>query len=507
VSEDREGDELEAEIARDRREESDRKRRRILFVPPLIALAVAAWALGVSRPRQVLGARVIAGGRPTAAPLHVRVQVVRAIPGIESTETVPGVELRPFANAVVGRAETTDEQGIAEVVIDAPVPPFVKIEAKVGAGYREVGSLALAALKEADPRDGVVEARRTSGSQRGDLRVDVAPELGALAPPLPGAIFVRVRTSGGSPAAGARVSFVADGGLAADPVAVVVDHAGLARVELQTIATPVALTATAEREGKTGVFSGMIGSVLAAPRPRGDGVIAKGSKTIELLSPSSRASAYWDLWQSGVRLGGGRLTFDHGAATLTLPNELSGVIDLETSGSALPPSAADLSHAATWPLVVASDDVDAWGAVKTSPRFLDPLTPGGALADYRPAVAATLAFAPPALPRRSIVTDGLEPELRREVRRGRQVRQFASLAVVGGGFFEVGLMLWLGVFGRGPTVAEAMTATASVSERSEELEDDQASNGSRRWLGVALTGLGIIALMFAALATMAWGLP
>jgi hypothetical protein len=68
-------------------------------------------------------------------------------------------------------------------------------------------------------------------------------------------------------------------------------------------------------------------------------------------------------------------------------------------------------------------------------------------------------------------------------------------------------MMWLGVFGRGPTVAEAMraTATASVSERSDEAhEDDKAS---RKWLAAALTGLGIIALMFAALATMAWGMP
>lgn len=499
-SEDREGDALDEEIARDRREESDRKRRRILFAPPLIALAIAAWALGVSRPREVTAARVIAGGRPSAAPLHVRVQVIRGMPGFESVSPVAGVELRPYASSIVGRAERTDDQGVSEMIIDAPLPPEIAIEANLGGAFRKIGSLSLASLREADPKNGALAVRRTNASQRGELRVDVAPELGALAPPLTSSAWVRVRTSGGLPASGAKVSFTADGGLSADPPPVVVDAAGLARIDLAPIAAPVALTATAEREGKTGVFSGIVASVLAAPRPRSDGIVRSGSKTVELLSPSSRTSAYWDLFQSGVRIGGGRLSFDHGVATIALPNDLTGVVDLETNGSPLPPTADDLAHIATWPLVFAKDDVDAWGAVKTSPRFVDPIEPGGTLEGYGRAVAATLAFSPPALPPRAIVSDSLERELQREVRRGRRVRQFASFAVVGGGFLEVGLMMLLGVFGQGPTVADAMRELGEEAPAPTE-------KPSRRWLSVALTGLGIIALMFAALATMAWGMP
>jgi len=500
VSEDREGDQLDAEIAADRRDVRDRKRRRVLFVPPLIALVIAAWALGVSRPREVIGARVIAGGRPLGAPLHVRVQVVSGMPGFESVSTVRGIELRPVAGAaVVGRAERTDDEGISEMIIDAPLPPAVTIEANVDGGYRAVGVFAPSSLRDPDPRNGALALRRNSGSTRGDLLVEIAPELGALAPPLPGAAWVRVRMSG-LPASGAKVTFVADGGLSSDPSPVVCDQAGLARVELAAIAAPVALTATAERDGKTGVFSGMVAAVLAAPRPHSDGIVPKGSQTIELLSPSSRTTAYWDLWQSGVRIAGGRLAFDHGVATIAVPADLSGVVDLETNGSPLPPSANDLAHVATWPLVFASDDTDAWGAVKTSPRFVDPIAPAGGLADYRRAVVATLALAPPALPPRSVISDGLEPELSHEVRRGLRVRQFAGFAAIGGGFLEVGLMMLLGVFGAGPTVADAMR----------ELGDDTVAapdKPTRRWLSVVLTGLGIIVLMFAALATMALGMP
>ncbi len=500
MSEDREGDALDEEIARDRREASERKRRRVLFAPPLIALGVAAWALSVSRPRDVVAARVIAGGRPAAAELHVRVQVVRGTPGFESVATVSGVELRPWASRVVGRAERTDDQGVSEMIIDAPLPPEIAIEANLDGAFNKVGALSVSKLREPDPKDGVLAVRRTNASQRGELRVDVAPELSVVSPPLTSAAWVRVRTSGGLPASGAKVSFTADGGLSADPPPVVVDAAGLARIDLAPIAAPVALTATAERDGKTGVFSGIIPSVLAAPRPRGDGIVRAGSKTVELLSPSSRTSAYWDLFRAGVRVGGGRLTFEHGVATIALPGDLTGVVDLETNGSPLPPSGDDLSHVATWPLVISTDDVDAWGAIKTSPRFPDPIDPGGTLSDYGRAVAATIAFSPPALPPRAIVSDALDNELRREVRRGRRVRQFASFAVVGGGFLEVGLMLFLGVFGAGPTVAEAMRELGEEAEA-------PAEKPSRKWLGVALTGFGIIALMFAALATMAWGMP
>ena len=43
--EDPEGEALDREIAHDRAEVQLRHRRRVLFVPPLVALLVAAWAL------------------------------------------------------------------------------------------------------------------------------------------------------------------------------------------------------------------------------------------------------------------------------------------------------------------------------------------------------------------------------------------------------------------------------------------------------------------------------
>jgi hypothetical protein len=182
-----------------------------------------------------------------------------------------------------------------------------------------------------------------------------------------------------------------------------------------------------------------------------------------------------------------------------LPDGLSGVVDVEINTGPLPASADDLAHAATWPLVFAKDDVDAWGAVNVSPRFPERLTPAGTLADYGTAVVATIAFAPPSIPPRTIVADGLEPELRREARRGKTVRSAASAAVAGGLLVELGLMLWLGVFGRPPTVTDALR------EMGEDVPAEKPD--PRRWIGGLLTGIGIVALLFAAMAIMAWGMP
>lgn len=499
MSADPEGDALDREIFHDKHDVATRRRRRVLFLPPWIALAVAAWALAVSRPRDVLGARVIAGPKPPkASALHARVQLFRATPGIENASIVSGVELRVVANGVRGRVDTTDDQGVAEVVIDPPLPPSVDIEAKEDDRYRVVGTIAISSLPEPDPRGGILPVRRNGGAITGDLRVDVAPELGALAPPIAGAIWVRVRDKSGLAIARAIVSTQVDGGVSGDVATRATDGGGLARVPLLPIATPVALTVVAESSGKRGAWSGIVGTVQGAPVPRGDGRLRVGAKAIDLVAPSSHGSAYVDLWQAGVRIAGGRIALEGGFGAFPLPPGVSGVIDVETNGGPLPASAEDLAHAATWPLVIAVDDVDAWGAVAASPRFPERLTPAGTLADYGTAVVASIAFAPPAIPPRAIVSDGLEPELRREAKRGRTVRAAASAAVVGGGLVELGLMLWLGVFRSPVTVADAMRELG---------ESVPAEPSSRRWLGLLMAGVGIIALLFAAMATMAWGIP
>lgn len=500
--EDPEGEALEREIAQDRAELRMRRRRRVLFLPPLVALAIAAWALGVSRPREVFGARVYAGGAPPAGqPLRVRVEVVRSVPGVEGAWAATGLTLRPFADGVRGRAEITDDRGISEVVVDAPLPPHVALEAEQPGGrFLPIGSLAIAELRPPDPKDGKLEVRRTGGATTGELKVNVAPELGALAPPVSGAVWIRVRDAKGAPVPGAVLGFQAEGGLAGDPAPAITDAGGLARVPLTPIAAPVVLTAKADKDAKTGSWSGIVGSVLGAPRPVSDGRALLGSKSIDLMASASHGSAYWDLWQGGVRIGGGRLAFAGGRASLPLPDGLSGVVDLETGSGPFPASAEDLGHAATWPLVFAKDDVDAWGTVATSPRFDDRFPSSGTLASYGTAVAATVAFAAPAIPPRVLVEDSLGPTVQREFARCRTVRRAASGAVVGGGLLEIGLMIALGVFGAPPSVADAMH---EMGDAPKPKKDDRRG---RQLVGILLAGVGIIALLFASLATMAWGL-
>lgn len=499
MSEDREGDALDREIAHDKIDAKARARRRVLFIPPLLALGVAAWALAMSRPRDVYGARVIVGPKPLDGPLHARVQLFRATPGYEDASVVTGVEVRVLDNGARGRASSTDDRGVSEVVIDAPLPMTVTLEAKIHDRFQPVGSIPIATLPAPDPRRGILDVRRNGGAVTGDLRIDVASELGALAPPVRGAAWIRVRDKKGLAVPNAIVTVQADGGLSGEIAPTKTDAGGLARIPLIPIATPVALTVTAELADKKGSWSGIVGSVMGAPTPRGDGRLRVGQKTLDLISPSTHGSAYIDVWQNGVRIGGGKVALEGGYGSFPLPEGISGVIDVETSPSPHPASADDLAHAATWPLVIAKDDVDAWGAVAASPRFPERLTPAGTLADYGTAVVASIAFAPPAIPPRSIVADGLEPEMKREGRRGKTVRGAASVAVVAGGLAEFGLMLWLGVFGRPPTVADAMR------ELGEEVPKE--SESPRRWLGVLLTGIGIVALLFASMAIMAWGMP
>lgn len=502
MTEDPEGEALEREIAQDRAELRMRRRRRVLFVPPLLALTVAAWALGVSRPREVFGARVYAGGAPPAGqPLHVRVEVVRAVPGIEGAWSANGLSLRASADGARGRASPTDDRGVSEMTIDAPLPPTVAIEAQLPDGrYQPIGTLKIAELPPPDPTDGRLEVRRTGGATTGELKVSLAPELGALAPPVSGAVWLRVRDAKGAAVPSAAITITAEGGLSGDPPPTVTDAGGLARVPLTPIAAPVVLTAKAEKDGKSGTWSGIVGSVLGAPRPESDGRLLVGSKSIDLIASASHGSAYWDLWQAGVRIAGGRVAFSGGRATVPLPEGLSGVVDLETSSGPFPASADDLSHAATFPLVLAKDDVDAWGTVSVSPRFDEKFPSSGTLASYGTAVAASIAFAHPAIPARALVEDSLNRAVQREFARARTVRRAASAAVVGGGLLELGLMIGLGVLGAPPTVADAMHELGDAPKPKEDRRGKQL-------IGILLAGVGIIALIFASLATMAWGLP
>jgi hypothetical protein len=498
TSDDPEGEALDREIAHDKLDVKTRRKRLILFVPPLIALGVAAWALAASRPRSVLGARAIVGPKPPVnIPLYARVQLFRATPGIENASVVSDAELRVMSDGARGRIDRTDDQGIAELVVDQPVPPSVTIEARDGERWRPVGTIAIASLPEPDPRAGVLAVRRHGGAVTGDLRVEVGAELGALAPPLRGAAWVRV-TQKGLAVPQAIVTTQVDGGVTGEVAPAKTDAGGLARIPLLPIASPVALTITAELGGNRGTWSGIVGSIQGAPVPKGDGRLRTGSKQLDLVAPSSHSSAYIDLWQSGVRIGGGKIALSGGFGSFPLPTGLSGVIDVETSSGPLPASEEDLGHAATWPLVLATDDVDAWGAVSTSPRFPSPLRPAGTLADYGTAVAATIAFAPPSIPPRAIVSDGLPAELKREADRGRTVRSAATAAVIGGGLLELGLMLWLGVFRSPVTVADAMRELG---------EEAPKEPPSRKWVGLLLAGIGIIALLFAAMATMTQGMP
>jgi hypothetical protein len=497
---DREGEALDREIEGDRRELRDRRLRRVLFLPPLLALTVAAWALGASRPREVFAARVWLAGQPIAKKLAFRVQVVSAIPGLEGTTPTPNVELR--VRDAAGEVTSTDENGFGEATVTLDGKTVAEIEAKRGGAWQSIGTLRLDRLLPRDDRDGASKLRRSGGARTGALRVEVWPEGSVLAPTHPGAVWVRVLDAASSPVAGANVAITGEAGISGDPAPTTTDASGLARLAVSPSAPPVLLTANATRGADEGKWHGVIGSVVGVPVPVGNGFVKSDTRTIELVGSPSWQVAYWDLFQAGARVSGGRVPMTNGHALVKLPDDVSGAADLVASTSAVHPNEDDLLHAGTYPLVIEKDAIDAFGVVASSPRFEDKFvkSPAGG---YESVVAASIAAAPPALPKMRLAVDGLADSVARETARGNNVRRAASAAIVGGGILELGLMIALGVVGKKRTIADELR---DLDEEGATETRPASSPWTARVLAIVVSSIGLVVLVFAALATMAWGL-
>ena len=501
-----EGDTLAAEIAADRRLVGERRRRIVLYIPPLASLLIAAFAIASSHPRDVVAARVIGAAAPAGAPWKARVLVVRAHPGDDGTPPLDGIELRLSGDGVHGKAGVSDEQGVTELEVDAPLPARVDVEGKVEGAWIKLATIATDALPALDASDGVVPLRRTAGKSSGDLLVDVAPELGALMPPEQGTAWIRVRSKdSGNPIVSARVELKADAGVTEDPQPTTTDEAGLARMFLTLGAPPVLVTVTADKDGTTGKWTGALGDVRGVPTPTAHRVDpAVGA--IEVMASPSLRRAYFDLWKDGVRIDGGIVRIDRGRGTIALPRAI-GLYDLELATSPQPSTSEDLAHAATWPIVVAKDAPDAWAQLQP-PRIPERISPPlGAPSTYPAVVAATLARAPVVVPHRAIVADGVPSALAFETTRIHRVRRGATFAIVGGGLVEFGLMLWLGVFTTRSRVQEELRILSGEGELGVAMRERSTRASTAKYAAIVLTAVGIVALVFAALAVMAWGLP
>lgn len=496
MGDDPESDALERELEDERRNRRQGLRRLALFVPPLAALLVAGIALGLSRPRDVFAGRASIAGRPPAdAPLTFRVMAIRALGGVTVTTPAPGLELRVSH----GRVGSTDDDGAAEVIVDAPLPAEVTIEGRVDGAFRPLLTFSTGALPPPRPDDGLTALSRSGGSRAGALVVDAAPELSALAPPLPGAAWVWVRDLAGMAVSGATVTLTGEAGLDSDPPTALTDANGLARLPLAPKLPPVLVAITARRGITEGTFRGTLGAVLAPAVPPGDGVIA--GSTVELRAPATRTYVYADVLQNGVRVLGQRLAFQNGVASLALPPNLKGVIDLSVSSSATAGPSDDAAHVVSWPLVLAGDAPDAWAAVAVSPRLPEQVKKTDpSLGAYRAVVAATLARARIAFVPRGLELDGLPKVLNEEIARVRRVRRGATLGILGGGLVEIGLMLGLGIFAARTEVDDAL-----ARERGE--DPRHGTSSTRKIVGLLCAGIGIVAMVFAAMALMAWGMP
>jgi hypothetical protein len=103
----------------------------------------------------------------------------------------------------------------------------------------------------------------------------------------------------------------------------------------------------------------------------------------------------------------------------------------------------------------------------------------------------------------------LPAALEREHARVRRVRRGAAFAILGGGLAELGLMLGLGVLGGRRKIDDELRALADDDGelRAAEVRAEPRALGFVRTTAIVVTAVGIVALVFAALAVMAWGLP
>lgn len=483
--------------------------RWLPYAPPLAAVGVAAAAFAVAHARPVFGARILAGSRPDAgAPLTARAIVVRHDGG--GLGRIAQLEVRVRGDGVRGQASVTDEDGVSELRVEPPLPASFEVEGKLDGAWLPLAHVELSALPPLDPKLGMLDEPRSSGRSSGALVVAAAPERTALVPQVQGAAWVRVQrrdphaASGLQPVESARVTIVGDAGVSETQGSALTDAGGLARVRLTPGAPPVMITVKAEKDGLEGTWEGTLGAVYATPYPAGDGALATGLAAVDVIAPTSMRRGYWDLWRAGVRVGGGAIAFDasHKGA-VPLPRDAAGAYDLELSSSADPQSSEDLSHAIAWPLVIAKDPVEGLSALLDDPRFDRAIPPPtGSLRPWGTALPATIAFARASIPRRDVVAYGLDAAFAVEQARGQRVRRWAMVAILAAALVEIAIVLQLGLFSRSAHADAEIDALL----REDGAADERAPLRTRKLASMVVGALGIVALIFAALAIMAAGL-
>lgn len=492
--------------------------RRLLrwlpYAPPLAAVGVAAAAFAVAHARPVFGARILAGARPEAgAPLTARAVAVRHDGG--GLGRIAQLELRVRGEGVRGQASVTDEEGVSELRVEAPLPPSFEVEGKLEGAWLPLAHVELSALPPADPKRGMLDEPRSSGRASGALVVAAAPERTALVPQVPGAAWVRVQrrdphaASGLLPVEGARVTLVGDAGVNETQGVALTDAGGLARVRLTPGAPPVMITAKAEKDGLEGAWEGTLGAVYATPYPAGDGALTTGLAAVDVIAPTSLRRAYWDLWRAGVRIDGGAIVFDaNRKGAVPLPRDAAGAYDLELSSSADPQSSEDLSHAIAWPLVLAKDPVEGLSALLDDPRYDRAIPPPtGSLRPWSAALPATIAFARASIPRRDVVAYGLDAAFAVEQARSLRVRRWAMVAIFAAALVEIAIVLQLGLFSRSAHADAEIDALlreeAPPGETRPRASDERAPARTGQLASMVVGALGIVTLIFAALAIMA----
>ena len=480
--------------------------RWLPYVPPLLAVAVTAAGIAVAHARPIFGANVIAGPRPEAGqPLFARAIVVRHDAGGIGRAAL--VEVRLRGDGVRGQASVTDEEGVTELRLEAPLPASFDVDGRVDGAWLPLARVDASRLAAPDPTDGALDEPRTFGRASGELLVAAAPERTALVPEVPGAAWVRVQrrdAHGVQPVEGAHVTVSADAGIFEVQPTAVTDATGLARVRLTPGAPPVMITVEAKKDALAGAWAGTLGAVYATPYPACDGTLSTGLAALDVVGPATLRRAYWDLWSHGARIGGGAIAFDAAhRAQVPLPRDAAGEYDLELSSSPDAPARDDLAHAIAWPLVIAQDPVDGLAALSDDPRFARALPPPtGSLRPWGAALPATIAFARASLPRRDTVASGLDAAFAREKARGARVRRWTTLAVFAAGMVELAIVVQLGLFSRSAHVDAEIDAI--LREGGPTRADGQPH--VRKLASMFVGAIGIVALIFAALAIMAAGL-
>jgi len=297
-----------------------------LLLPGVTFAAVALVVLGPAAERPLISARLYGGPTDRLPGFTGFLAAERDGKPLAGEEI--GLHARSLSGGEVLRSVRLDADGQAEISLDFGTAPPGSFELELTLAGRSIGR-GRAALRQADWLPRVPQRGGFSDRPARTPNLSVAAERGSLAPPFPGALWLRVRDAEGPAQAALEVSAE---GARVRPQLLEADARGLARIEVDNVEWSASVTVRARlRDGPALELSSVLPSVQGALYAEFEG------NKLRVRSPVERNQAWLRLFSRDGRLLGARLALSpdgrgQSSGELALPQLPAGPLWAVVSG-------------------------------------------------------------------------------------------------------------------------------------------------------------------------------